>query len=344
MEITPTNPLTEEGQLSYEETILSGLVPPGKLLSLEDEREYRDRLLTLIDRINLESLKQENRALIQSMQAFQEDTGGRGVLTEEVLLDMLVREQVPVETQVKYQELFHRYSQNTVSSGKFVYAISRFLREKQEERFTKALAEAYDIKSKGLVKGKQIVKGYAAARQFLESELFELDRDEGTRVIPEGEIRSETDDVIIEYNDRKTEPEKYIGIKTGLSIVDDITNGAQPGELWVIGGFTEVGKTFCLINGSHYACTVQGKNVVVGAAEVVYSQFRRRVVLRHARNSKFGLPHGVDSDSFKKAKLTAQEEQAFAASMKDLKDNPDYGHYYLFQIPQGSDLDRKSVV
>jgi replicative DNA helicase len=255
---------------------------------------------------------------------------------------MLIREHVPPEVQFKYQELYHKYSQIPVSAGKFRWCLKRFQEQKEEAQHVKILNDVFTIQQSGLTVGKgrdkRELKGYKDARAYMAKKLAEMDLKISESDVTEGDIREEADAYISEYQDRKNEPAKFVGVKTGLDPVDDLTNGAQPGELWVFGGYTEVGKTFNIINSAHHTCTKQAKNVVLATGEVVYPQFRRRFYHRHARNAQFGLPFGIDSDAYKKAQLTAQEEQFIAKAMQDLKTNPNYGRVYLFQIPKGADL------
>lgn len=327
-----------DGQLSYEEQVMAALIPVSDQVNAETIQVLNENLLFVLETIDKELFSPENRSLLQCLAVYKEDTEGKGVLTEDILVDMLIREQVPPEKQVRYQDLYHQYSQISVSQGKFRWCIRRFIAEKEEASYVSILNNTFTIQKSGLQVGKKLLKGYKEARLYLSGQLFELDKNSGTKEISEGDVRAETDESIIEYQQRKIEPQKFVGVKTGLQPIDDLTNGAQPGELWIVGGYTEVGKTFWLINSAHYAVTQQGKNVVIGTGEVVYNQFRRRLYLRHARDAKFGLPYGIDADAFKKATLTPQEEQAYAKAMLDFRTNPNYGRVYLFQVPRGADM------
>lgn len=327
-----------DGQLSYEEQMFGGLIPPNEGHTPEQLQMFNENLLYLLERVSDDLLTPENKSLLQCLKIYREETEGKGILTEDVLVDMLIRSQVPPEKQVLYQEMYLKYSQLNVSQGKFRWCLKRFLTEKEEVSFVKIINDSFTIQRTGMKVGRKELKGYHESRAYLSTQLAQLDLKSGISEISEGDFRTETEESIIEYNERKVEPAKFVGVKCGLSVIDDLTNGAQAGELWVIGGYTEVGKTFWLINAAHYAATEQGKNVVIATGEVVYKQLRRRFYLRHARNQKFGLPFGIDADAFKKATLTPQEEKAYAAAMDDFKTNRNYGRVYVFQIPRGADL------
>lgn len=322
--------------LTTEEQLIAGLIPtPGYP---PEEQELHESLLQLQERIDLEKMQYYHKTVVMVLNSFREDVQGSGVITMDIFTDILRRQRMSPEDQVKTHEVYLRLQDVHISKGKFRYLLTRWQREQEEGTFVKILEDAYTVWKTGKKVGRTEVQGYRAARQFLEDGLFHLDQDTGQTLTPEGDIREQALEVVTEYHERKEAPESFVGIKSGLDVIDDLTNGAQPGELWIYGGYTEVGKSFMSINSAHHACTEQGKNVVLVSTEVVHNQYRRRMALRHARNTKFNLPHGIDADDYKRAKLTPEEEKSFQAAMQDLNENPNYGHMYLIQLPKGAGL------
>jgi replicative DNA helicase len=325
----------QDGSLNYEELIMAGLTPPENF-PVDQAYGFVENLHYVLEKISPDLLRPENKALLQCMSVFRDETDNKGPLDEESLVDMLIHERASPETQIKYQELFHRYSTMDVGPAKFRFAVSRFLKAKEQESFIKALGDAFTIQTVGMKYGREELKGYQDAKRFLQERMFDIERGSSSNYVPEGDIREETDDIIRDMEERKLSPDKFVGVKCGVAPLDEITNGVQPGELGIIGGFTEVGKSFFTLQWAHHGCTEQGFNIAIGTAEVVYHQYRRRLALRHARNALFQLPQGIDSDAFKHGRLTPQEENAFREAMRDLKTNPKYGRFYLFQIPKGA--------
>lgn len=325
-----------QAELSTEEQLIAGLIPtPGHPV---DEKALHENLLQLQERIDVEHLAYVHRLILQTLTSFREDIRGSGVISNDIFLDILRRQNLSPEDQVGCFEKYQRLALHEISAGKFKYLLTRFNKERLELGFVKALEDSFTVYKLGKRVGRKTIQGYAAARQFLEDSLFRLDQDTGNQTNPEGDVRESSMEVVQEYQERKDKPEAFEGVKTGIDVVDKLTNGAQPGELWIIGGYTEVGKTFNMINSAHYACTVQKKNVVMVTTEVAYNQYRRRIALRHARSAEYGLPHGIDSGSYKNAALTPDEEVSFVKAMEGFRDNPNYGRMFVIQLPKGAGL------
>lgn len=325
-----------DGAINLEQTMMAGLVPTD---GTQDDTVFLANLQHLISNVRLELLSAENRAIVQCMQVFQDETGNVGAMDEQSFLDMLIRERVPADKQVKYTEIYAVYATMQVSPAKFRYAVARFLKQKEEESYKLALNEAFTIQEVGMQVGRDKLFGYEDSKGYLHKRIFEIESDSSSQQVPEGDIRIEAIESIDEYRARKANPQEFEGVKCGIPHVDAVTNGAKPGELHFIGGYTGEGKTFCVINWAHYANTVQQKNVVCFTAEVIYKQWRQRVYLRHARNQRFGLPQGISANSFKAASLTPQEEKSYEEALKDFQTNQDYGRWALVQVPDRAGLD-----
>jgi len=322
----------EEGALNYEELLMGGLV------SDVDTADCLDNLNHLLSKVALEKLSKENQALVQCMISYRDETSNKGALTEDVLIDMLMDGGASPEIQVKYQELYHKYQELEVSLPKFRYAVTRFLQKVEEREYVEALGEAYTVYTQGKKLGKADLKGYKDSKDLLNKRLYELTQLKSSSGIREGNLRTEGRILVEEMSTRREEPQKYRGVMTGIKDIDESTNGFKPGELIFIGGFTGVGKTFVTLNAAHHACTVQGLNVAIGTAEVLYSQYRQRFLVRHARNPVWGLPQGIDSKAFETGNLNPEEQAAFTKAMEDWETNQSYGSCYLFQIPKGAEI------
>lgn len=110
---------------------------------------------------------------------------------------------------------------------------------------------------------------------------------------------------------------KARGISTGLLGVDAHTNGGGPGQLWVLGGATSMGKS---IGGQELALNVarQGLGVAYVHLEMEREEVGLRVASRFAwrqdgtgRNRLDGNPHYLDAA---RGKLTAAQWEAMEAA------------------------------
>lgn len=50
------------------------------------------------------------------------------------------------------------------------------------------------------------------------------------------------------YEEKKKNGEKLLGLSTGVPKLDAVIDGLRPGHLWVLGGYTNTGKTFAAMN------------------------------------------------------------------------------------------------
>lgn len=325
------------GALDYELVMLSGVIAPLDASQVE-KNVCLENLRFLIARVEPTLLRSENKIILECMRMFLDETGGNGLLDEHALMDMLVNERVSPEVQVRYHELFKDYAEQRTAQARFRYAVNRFLRKHEEQGFAEALKMSFTIQTTGAqVKGKML-QGTIAAKKYLQDRMYMLDKSFGIEQVPEGNIRHDLDEVLAEYEKRKNAPTQFLGVLSGIECIDQWTNGAQPGELVMVGGYTESGKSFLCLNWAYHACVAQGRNVVIATAEVTRSQYRQRLALRLCREPKYGLTQGVDSKSFKDGSLTVAEEAAMKAAIADFQTNPKYGNLEIFQIPRNATL------
>lgn len=327
----------ESEVIDYERLMMAGLVP-AETPSPDLVQDYLDNLHYVMQTVDMVRLKPENQALLQCMEVFRELSEGRGIMDEQALLDILVQERAPAEIQVKYCELYADYAQLQVSPAKFRFVVNRWLEKSEQEDFVKSLNEAFTIKTVGIERHGEKLIGYKAAKEYLAGRLHDLDVRHGTNHVPDGSVREDADSFLIEMEERRNAPATFQGIMSGYGPLDKVTNGVQVGELVIVLGYTEVGKTFFCMNWGHHAATKFGKNVVVATSEVPRKQYSRRIYLRHCRDPRFNLPQGIDSDSFKRGQLTPQEEEGVRHGIQDWKTNPAYGKFDVFQVPQDAEL------
>lgn len=324
--------MSEERVIDCELSLLSGIIP----ISDQSNRESVYRNIEYLSlRVKTELFSRVGQVLVGlALLCRQSDA----VLTEDILVDWLQRKQVEPEQMVELQMRFDQARRQEISEGKFRYVVSIFLQEKELELFKLKLNDAYKIVETGMKVGRAELKGLGAAREYLITSMFKLDQVflEDT---PHGNVLKDGKEVWSEYLERRDRPESFEGVKTGLKAVDDLTNGALPGELWLIAAFSGHGKTNTLINWIYNAAIVQRKNVVVAVNEMLYRQYRIRLFIRHTRNERFNLANGVPYSHYKEGRIDPVQEQAFQRVIEDFETNPDYGRIEVFQIPKNAGMD-----
>jgi replicative DNA helicase len=328
-DVIPLHPLSE-GLLDLEETLLSACLP---ILPCPpaDEKLALANVDLLTNKIPVHLWSPMARSLYQAIWEYRTVAGG--ALPDDVFVDMLTRAKVDPERKVKYHQLVDRLRKTNTSVATFRYAVEKFREFHQEKRYVAALNEAFTIQTNSLKIGKEDLKGYRQSREHLAKQLFALDTDLRNSDLVEGELRESAPEVWKEYEDRKRAPAQFSGIQTGFKPLDDLTNGAKPGDLWFIGANTGEGKSFLLSNMGYHAIIKQCKHVVAFVGEMTYRAWKLRPTILHARDPRFGLPNGIDSQSFDRGSLTPVEEEAFKRAMVDLNQNPGYGRFRIVQVP-----------
>jgi len=118
----------------------------------------------------------------------------------------------------------------------------------------------------------------------LDEFISNLQRDLVASNASQGFESSSADSVIAEYRelqkfyiDKFKSGQGMIGISTGYSKLDEIIDGLRHGHLWVIGGYTNMGKTACSLN---IAASVvnQGKRVVYYSLEMSKTDILSRLL------------------------------------------------------------------
>jgi replicative DNA helicase len=168
------------------------------------------------------------------------------------------------------------------------------LETKAEERririVSELLKEAAVITSTGLEvpdgKEKKILKGAASAVRFV------LDRSHdiltptlGTRL--SGEVTSDGDDFMAEYDRVEADPLAGVGQFTGLEQMDTALSGARRHELWIHAAFTGGLKSTFLLNWAYNQSVYFKHDSLIFSLEMPYEQCRRILYSIHSSHEKF---------------------------------------------------------
>jgi replicative DNA helicase len=264
------------------------------------------------------------------------------VLTRSALEDVL-RPQPP-GTGLMYLQAFDALLTAAVEltpagQAQFRWSVQQ-LRELTAERLTgEALTRGMEILRRGVREGKEELSGHEDARRWLVTRCSEIDRQLRYAEAPEGDIRHEGAAVLTEYGNRKglAARGESGAVSTGIEELDkQLGGGFERGEMDFIAGWTSAGKTSLLVQAGWHASAVQGRNVVYFTSETLRPQIRIKVLSRHSRLERFGLPHGLNSSEIKSGRLTPAAEQKLAEVAADFGRIP--GRFYLAQVPKGATI------
>jgi replicative DNA helicase len=262
-----------------------------------------------------------------------------GVLTRQAVEDSLRAQKAAAGTIALHLEAYDACAGAQVSDDVVRWAIAQ-LRDAAAERATgEALTGAYEILTKGRDDGRgERLVGHEAARAHLMTAFAEIDTALAADA-PEGDVRTEAADIVSSYAaaQRARAEGRATGIPFGIGQIDDkLGGGAHPGELLLILGGTGWGKSQLCVQLAWNAVTA-GKNVVFFTVETLRDEVRARLIARHSRLPKFGLPSGLNSMDIKTGTLSPPEVAAFQQVLADFRDGG-YGTCWVSQVPWNASL------
>jgi replicative DNA helicase len=278
--------------------------------------------------------------LFASLLRYADQTSG-AVMPKKFLEDLLREKGVAAGVQVQLEELYDACSEMNVDDAEFIWSINQ-LRDVAAEKATgQALTDARTVLQEGIEQANgDLEKGHAAARIFIMEQFQTIDRELHIQDAPEGDMRSETSELILDYQERKHDREHGVsrGIEFGIPDLDRRIGGMQPGELILAAGYSSDGKTTLCVQAAWSAAVEQGKNVVFFTTETLRAQVRRKILARHSTMPQFNLPSGLNTKDLKMGTLSEEGEAALPTIVRDLTKNPAYGRLYIAQVPRSATL------
>lgn len=263
------------------------------------------------------------------------------VLTRSQLADILGSQKVDAGRISLYLEMYDALSAANHTDQEFRWSLDMLLDLAAERQTAEAITSGMEVLNRGIEssKGEQII-GHNSARMHILEKFAEIDRELAKQNSPEGDAREESDEIWEEINN----PSSIEGVKFGIKAVDDIMGGNQRGELNLIVGYTNSGKS--MLASAQYpwsAAIEQGKNVVILTTETLRPQIRRRILCRHSMHPQFGLSKGINSRDLKKGKefMMSQRPDQWAVLpdiIDDFTRNPAYGKLVIVQVPRNATI------
>ena len=271
------------------------------------------------------------RVLFQLLVRYAARNGG--VLSREALGDLL-RDRKP-GTALMYGEAYAALAATVPEVHEFRHAVD-MLRDLASERATgDALAAGMQILREGasLDDGRKL-RGYADAREYVLEALASAEQLGSEADTPEGDVTGEGGDVMADYARVKAlrMSGKPVGVQFGIPSLDGDLGGLGNGLALVVAG-TTVGKSSLVVQLAWFSAVAEGRNVQFFTTEQHRSEVRVKIVARHSRHPKFGLPSGLNSRKIRAGWLSEEEEKALDWVVSDLKGGG-YGEIQVVQMPE----------
>lgn len=277
--------------------------------------------------------------LFTFLQRYYDRTGG-GVAAEKDLED-LTRNDDSGRVALLL-ETYRLFASESATDEEFSWSVEQLRELAQERATTEAIVDAMEIIRNGKKIGTgEIAKGPDDARAYVLQTFAQIERNYSIEAAPEGDIRTERKSLLDDYAERKRMQEsgEAQGILFGIEPLDQRTSGMQPGEVWLVAGYTNDGKSSLCVQVAWDAAVEQKKNVVFFTTETIRSQVARKLISRHSMLPQFGLaPHGLNSFDLKNGTLSPPDEEKLVEVVKDFTKSGDYGTVYVCQVPRGSSV------
>lgn len=235
-------------------------------------------------------------------------------LTEQLLISLLMERGAPEEDLLKYRSLFKTLKRRKTNDADFRYSIDRMIDNYVSRGLIDSMLQTQEVL--------QRENSGKTAFELLEKNMMVLKDQMISKDIRETSTERITEEVAL-YNDMRLHPEKYRGIKIGVTKLDDITGGFRKGELVVALGATKVGKSIFLLN-CQYNTMKNGYTSLFVSIEMSLEQCRRRLVSRITE-----LPYlKIKNVALSPAELAHMQESLTAFEQRH------DGHSIMIDVPE----------
>lgn len=305
--------------------ILSAVIP--------DRRDLLDKALRHLGPVHFPDTTLRN--LFIMLERYADVTGA--VMTRASLSDMMRNQDEG--TVLLYCERYDALASTLVDDADFRWSVQQIRELTANTATAKAIQDAATILQLGQEDtARRMWKGDKDARAFLHQQFADIERELQLQDAPEGDIRTEQQQIMDDYADRQKAKAsgRGQGVLFGIPDLDTKIGGQQPGELILLAGSASVGKTTLATQTAWSAAVEQGLNVVFFTTETLRAQVRRKIMSRHSRLPQFGLPEGINTNDLKRGTLSDQLAAKYAEVVSDFARNPNYGRFYLAQLPGDS--------
>ncbi len=152
------------------------------------------------------------------------------------------------------------------------------------------LERAASLISKSLTEPDNKFEDEHAALQYAEKLIFDISKEDERKEL--SKLSNELPTVMNNFDLMQHNPEAMRGIKTGYTVLDNVTNGLQKGNLIIIGARPSVGKTSFAMNIVLNAALKGKAKVAVFSMEMSKVDLTNRAICSIARVSSSRAKHG----------------------------------------------------
>jgi replicative DNA helicase len=124
--------------------------------------------------------------------------------------------------------------------------------------------------------------------------------------------------------------------KCGFKVLDEITGGGRPTELWLWAAYLAEYKSTALMSIAHYNF-LQGRSVLFISLEMDRIELQRRLICMHASHLYDESTLTYRAVEF--GDMDYEQEEFFKGSVSDFDGNSEYGDIQIWQPPIGVTID-----
>lgn len=273
-----------------------------------------------------------------------------GVLTSAALVDVARDDRMDAGMEALLAETYEALAASPVGLADARWAASRVRSDRERADTATALSEAAEIAS-GEVTDQDGARwaGPTQAREWAASRFGEIEADYAGTASSGADVRTEATDILNAYAEAHlarasgaSDGRPRFGIKS----LDDVCEGINKGELFLIAAAQSVGKTHAVISLMYNAVVSQGMHVFFATSETLRQTVRARLIARHSRcehlveaRDAAGAPNGLDSAAIERGSLPSEQVHLFHAVVQDLCADPEgrgYGRAHISQVAHGA--------
>ncbi len=313
----------------HAEKLLAAIIP--------DRRDLLDRALRHLTGAHFVDALHRN--LFALLERYAAVTGS--IITRDALADLLARGRADAGKLAQYLETYELLASLPADESDFRWSLEQ-LRDLAAERATReALTRGMEILTRGVDGDKgEHIHGHMEARTAVLQSFGEIDRNLAMQEAPEGDMRTEGEDILADYAEAESARStgRSAGVDFGIPGLDEKLAGVRPGELVLIAGYTNEGKTTLAVQLAWNAVVNMGRNTVILTTETLRNQVRRRIISRHSCCAGFDIPGGLNSKDIKNGTLTEEQRRQLSTVVTDFTHNPGYGSCYIVQVPRNATI------
>ena len=261
----------------------------------------------------------------------------RAAVTKQVLDDYLTQNPKAHEVSVAIQKTFSDCATTSCSSEESKYFLTEFKRYRADRILRNVLQAKDEDNQQILEKGKPVKsvvellhadKDPFTAAKKLKQALVEIESLSKEDPIIRVSVRERAKDKYQEYEDKKKDSSKAIGILTGFGPLDDATLGMGEGEMFIVAARPGKGKSITMVNMAKNILK-DGKSVMLMSLEMPYVQYEDRFISSYAGISNTRMRLGALTEEEEKRLKTAWEEIAAKKNEFEIVDFPNINAFQI---------------